>query len=467
MARAHLTSSKPDQAERPEWPPGPKGWPILGNVPELARDQLGFFSSIACQYGDVARFKIGSHSGVLVSDPNLAEQILVKQHGSYRKNSFFWRQVTALFGSGLLTSEGAAWQRQRRMAAPAFVSPTLESYAPIMVDATDEILRTWSSGQVRNVHTDMLSLTMKVASRTLFGCDVEEDTRMMEKDNEALQNEIDSRLSRPFVIPDWVPLPGHMRYLRAIARTDKMVAKIIERRRASPTNDVNLLSRLMLARDETGNPMSDRQLRDEVVTFLLAGQETTALALSWTWYLLGQYPDVDAKLGLELRKVLGARAPHVGDITQLPYTQHVITEAMRLYPPAWIVGRETAETCKIGKYTIPPGATVFISPWVLHRSSRFFDEPAAFKPERWAGTLSRDLPRFAYMPFGGGPRICIGQRFAIMEACLILATIAQKFSVEWLSDRPVIPQPSITLRPKHGVWVRLSARRQLTNSSLH
>lgn len=458
MSQAQLTSPQMHLPRHPRWPCGPKGWPLLGNLPALAGDRLAFFTSIAHTYGDVVGLRLGTQKAVLVNNSELIEQIFVKQHEKFRKNSFFWRQVTAIFGNGLLTSEGSAWQRHRRMAAPAFVSPRLESYAPVMVGETDEMLRTWQAGEIRDVHADMLTLTLSIASKTLFGCDVEEDANTIQYDNKVVSAEIDARFARPFVIPDVVPLPGHIRYRRAVARMNRMVAWIIEQRRRNPSQSVNFLSMLMQARDESGAPMSDRQLRDEVITFLLAGQETTALALSWSWYLLGKYPDVDAKLGEELQRILGGRLPKADDLPRLIFTQQVVTEAMRLFPPAWAIGRETAQACVLGDYLLPEGTTVFVSPWVLHRSARFFDDPEAFRPERWAGTLARDLPRFAYMPFGGGPRICIGNRFAVMEACLVLAAIAQNFSLEWQSDRPVVPQPSITLRPGNGVWVRLRSR---------
>jgi cytochrome P450 len=237
-----------------------------------------------------------------------------------------------------------------------------------------------------------------------------------------------------------------------------IVAKIInERRKDANDRYDDLLAMLMKSRDENGQPMADHQLRDEVLTFLLAGQETTALVLSWSLYLLGQYPNVMSNLQTEVSQVLRGRSARIQDQKQLLYTGQIISEAMRLFPPAWIVGREAAEDCKIGGYFVPKGTTIFISPWVLHRSPRFFEAPTDFRPERWAGSLGSALPRFAYMPFGGGPRICIGNRFALMEASLILATIAQKFGIEWQADKPVSPMPSITLRPQGGISVKLSA----------
>jgi cytochrome P450 len=219
-----------------------------------------------------------------------------------------------------------------------------------------------------------------------------------------------------------------------------------------------LLSMLMMAEDDEGRPMSEQQLRDEVITLLLAGHETTALALSWTWYLLSRHPDIDASLASELRHVLGGRPPAVADLLQLSFTTQVVTEAMRLYPPVWGFGREAVGDFEIGGYRIPGGTTIIISPWVLHRNPRHFERPMEFRPERWSGDLARQLPRFAYIPFGGGPRICIGNRFAMLEAALILATVATRFRLECQNDRPIIPFPSITLRPKEGIWVKPKRR---------
>jgi cytochrome P450 len=211
---------------------------------------------------------------------------------------------------------------------------------------------------------------------------------------------------------------------------------------------------LMTAKDDGGRPMSERQLRDEVITLLLAGHETTALALSWTWYLLSRNPDIDAKLASELRDVLGGRAPAAADLPRLTFIGQVVTEAIRLYPPVWGFGREAVEDCEIGGYSVSKGTTIIISPWVLHRNPRYFEHPKAFRPERWSGDFVRQLPRFAYIPFGGGPRICIGNRFAMMESALILATVAQRFRLEWQTNHLAVPYPSITLRPKEGIWVK-------------
>jgi len=264
-------------------------------------------------------------------------------------------------------------------------------------------------------------------------------------------------LRRPIFIPDGIPIPGNLRYRRALRRIDQLVARIITERRLSGEDRGDLLSLLLLARHENGEPMNERQIRDEVVTMLLAGHETTALALSWTCYLLSRHPAVESSLAAEVREVLGTRSPALSDLASLSLCEQAISEAMRLYPPAWAIGREAIDACEIGGYRVPVGMTIFISPWVLHRDSRYFDDPEEFRPDRWAGGLAKQLPRFAYMPFGGGPRVCIGNRFAMMEAVLILATIVQQFVLEAQNERPE-PFPSITLRPKGGVWLRPQSR---------
>jgi len=261
-------------------------------------------------------------------------------------------------------------------------------------------------------------------------------------------------------IPDWVPLPGHIRYRRAIATCEQVISRMVAERRSQSTEGrSDFLSRLMQARDADGKGLSDEQLRDETVTMLLAGHETTALALSWSFYLLGQHADIQRRLLEEVAEVLGDRDATIDDVDNLKFTEAAIQESMRLYPPAWIIGRESLAPFKVGGYEFGAQTMVLVAPWVLHRHAKHFDEPESFRPERWL--TPQTLPRYAYMPFGGGPRICIGQRFAMIEAVLLLATIVQRFGVVWQRDHSVTPFPSITLRPGGGVWVQLAARGQL------
>lgn len=438
-------------------PPGPKGVPLLGAALAFGRDPLRFLTECARRHGDLVAFRIGAWPALLVNNPEDIEYVLVKNHRGFTKNRHFWRYVRAIFGTGLLTAKGDDWQRQRRLNAPAFSGQRLAGYGAVMVRHANTTLKGWKPGERMDVHAEIMALTLEIAAETLFGTSVTRDVAAIEQSTNVLMAEISARLRRPFFIPDGIPIPGNVRYRRALRRIDQLVARIIAERRQSGEDRGDLLSLLLLARYENGEPMSGRQIRDEVVTMLLAGHETTALALSWSCYLLSRHPAIEARLAAEVREVLGTRAPTLDDLPRLPVCEQVINEAMRLYPPAWAIGREAIEPCEIGGYRVPAGMTIFISPWVMHRDARYFDHPNEFRPDRWASGLAKQLPRFAYMPFGGGPRVCIGNRFAMMEAVLILAMIAQHFVLEGQNERPE-PFPSITLRPKGGVWLRPQAR---------
>jgi cytochrome P450 len=438
--------------------PGPKGLPFLGSLPDLGRDVLGFFTQCARQHGDVVSFRLAAWPAMLLNRPDLVEYVLVKNHQNFIKHRFFWRHVEAIFGQGLLTSEGKFWHQQRRLAAPAFAASRVNRYGDSMVQHTERMLQHWQPGQVLNVHQEAMALTLQIAAKTLFDAETRQDVAEVSRAIDEVMEQISVRFRRPFWIPDALPLPGNLRYRRGVRRMDQLVARIIAERQNKLDDRGDLLSQLMLARNEAGQPMSARQIRDEVITMLLAGHETTALTLSWTWYLLGLHPAVDVQLAEEVHTVLRGRSPTFDDVPRLRFTEQVVSEALRLYPPAYAIGRQALTDCEIGGYHVPAGTTVYVSPWVMHRDPRWFDDPQAFRPERWAGSLAKELPRFAYMPFGGGARICIGNRFAMMEAVLILATVARQFRLERQSGRPVEPKPSITLRPGGGVWVRLVSR---------
>jgi cytochrome P450 len=438
--------------------PGPKGLPFLGSLPDLGRDVLGFFTQCARQHGDVVSFRLAAWPAMLLNRPDLVEYVLVKNHQNFIKHRFFWRHVEAIFGQGLLTSEGKFWHQQRRLAAPAFAASRVNRYGDSMVQHTERMLQHWQPGQVLNVHQEAMALTLQIAAKTLFDAETRQDVAEVSRAIDEVMEQISVRFRRPFWIPDALPLPGNLRYRRGVRRMDQLVARIIAERQNKLDDRGDLLSQLMLARNEAGQAMSARQIRDEVITMLLAGHETTALTLSWTWYLLGLHPAVDVQLAEEVHTVLRGRSPTFDDVPRLRFTEQVVSEALRLYPPAYAIGRQALTDCEIGGYHVPAGTTVYVSPWVMHRDPRWFDDPQAFRPERWAGSLAKELPRFAYMPFGGGARICIGNRFAMMEAVLILATVARQFRLERQSGRPVEPKPSITLRPGGGVWVRLVSR---------
>ncbi|HET6703045.1 MAG TPA: cytochrome P450 [Gemmatimonadaceae bacterium] len=445
----------------PVRPPGPKGHFLLGNLPELGSDILGLFASCARDHGDVAFLKLAGWPAFVLSHPEHIEQVLVTDHKNFIKHTFFWRHVRGIFGNGLLTSEGDFWLRQRRLAQPSFHRDRIAAYGDVMVSYTERALDEWRDGESRDVHHDLMRLTLLIVAKVLFDADVAREVETIGGALDDATKEIASRFRRPFRIPDAIPIPGNLRYRRAVRRLDGVVHRIIDQHRSHDGRG-DLLGLLMQARDDDGEAMSDAQLRDEAITILLAGHETTALALSWTCYLLSKHPAVAENIVAELTDVLGGtRPPTVADLPRLRFTEMVVMEAMRLYPPAYALGREAVKDCTIAGYEVRAGTSIFISPWVVHRDARWFDCPEEFLPERWAGNAAQRLPRFAYFPFGGGPRICIGNRFAMMEAVLLLACIVRRFRVVLEDERGVALFPSITLRPANGLRMTVRRRRSV------
>ena len=331
-----------------------------------------------------------------------------------------------------------------------------------MVSYAERMLDKWKHGEVRDIHSEMMQLTLEIAAKTLFNADVTSEASDVGAALQMLLADFNDRFDRRIPLPRWLPTPANLRAFRAVRRLDAIIYGFIEQRRASAENPGDLLSLLLAVMDEeTGSGMTNRQLRDEAMTLFLAGHETTALALSWTWYLVAQHPDVQAKLVAEWQRVLGGRLPTVADLPQLTYTEMVVREAMRLYPPAYLLGREATKECEIGGYRVPVGTTLWMCQWVVHRDPRNFANAETFDPDRWADGLLQRLPKYAYFPFGGGPRGCIGNTFALMEAVLVLAAIGQKFRFTLLSEHPVTPWPSFTLRPKAGIMMRLTSQRRV------
>lgn len=396
----------------------------------------------------------------LLNEPELIDQVLARQADNFIKSTLFYRHLSALFGQGLLTSEGEFWRRQHRLIAPAFQGARLAGYGEIMARYAQQMIQDWRPGEPRNLHRDMMALTMRIVAKTLFDAELGVEVEVISRTFTAVVEEISARLLRPFVIPAWIPTPGNRRYRRGVRELDRLVYRLLRERRKSGLDRGDLLSLLLAARDEAGQPMAERQLRDELVTLFLGGHETTAVTLSWTWHLLSGHPAVLARLQAELRTVLRGRPPVVADVARLRYSEAVIKESLRLFPPAWGIAREAVRACELGGYRLPAGATVAISPWLLHRDPRYFEQPDAFRPERWGPEQSRPLPRHAFMPFGGGPRICIGQRFAMLEAVLVLATVAQRFQPVRPPDYSAPPLASITLRPAVGVRLIMAALRR-------
>lgn len=439
------------------YPPGPEPHFLIGNFPLGSRDPLALLTSWARRFGDIFYYRAGWIHVYFLNHPDYIEEVLVSQHQNFIKDRVL-RNSRWFFGDGLLTSEGAQWLRQRRLSQPAFHRERVSSYACTITRYTEEMLNTWKDGENRDIHQEMMHLTVKIVAKVLFNVEVREETeRVAFALNVLMQQGTGGRMVLPAFLR-YLPLPAVLRVRRAVHQLDEIVYGIIRQRRANGADTGDLLSMLLQAKDEDGSQMTDRQLRDEVMTFLLAGHETTALSLSWIWYLLSQYPEVEHKLGQEFEQVLGGRTPQAQDLARLPYTEKVVKEALRLYPPAWGVGRTAAKDCEIGGYPVPAGANVVMSQWITHRDPRFHPRAETFDPDRWSNDGTQGLPKFAYFPFGGGPRLCIGASFALMEAALLLATIAQKFQLRMVPGHPVIPVPSVTLRPKNGIRMLVQER---------
>ena len=439
-----------------KFPAGPSQGLKRWSLGPLNNNPLEYFTKVAREYGDVAGLRVLNFKTVFINHPSLIEEVLVTNARKYSKGRVL-RANRHVFGEGLLTSEGDFWLRQRRLAQPAFHRARVASYAATMVDYTERMVQGWRGGEERDAHQEMMRLTLEIVAKTLFDADVERDAQEVGKSLELLL-EIGANFRRTIFVPHWLPTPTNLRVRREVKQIEKILYRIIAERRASGRDAGDLLSMLLSAQDEDGSRMTDRQLRDETITLFLAGHETTASTLSWTWWLLARHPAVEAKLHAELDAVLGDRAPTLDDLPKLRYTGHLITESLRLYPAAWGMARLVVEDHEIAGYAVTKGMGVAMAQWVVHRDPRWYDAPEEFRPERWEDDLLKRLPRFAYFPFGGGPRQCIGNAFALMEAALILATIARKFRFLLVADHPVVPLASITLRPRHGVRVTLESR---------
>jgi cytochrome P450 len=450
MATAPATESK----VLPLLPPGPKGRFLLGSLVEVSRDWLTFYKGCADEYGDVVRIHLAHVPVYLVVHPRDIETVLVTNAGNFTKSEDY-RALARVLGQGLLTSEGEFWKRQRSLIQPAFHRQSIQAYAAVMTQATGRMLDSWKEKGERNIHEDLMRVTLEIVAQCLFGAEVADAAKRVGKAMEVVTGRFIVNASLALLFRFDIPVLFAHREWRAIRELNEIIGGIIQERRSSNQPREDLLDMLLRARDADGNPMSDAQLRDEVMTLFLAGHETTAIALSWACYLIAQNPQVEMKLAEELQSVLGGRVPTPEDLPRLRYTEMVIKEVMRLYPAVWGIGRRAVEDCELGGYRVPAGSNVFILQWRTQRDPRFFPDADRFDPERWKDDPVRSgkIPRFAYFPFGGGPRVCVGAAFAMMEATLLLAMIQQRYHLEIVPGHPIEIFASVTLRPKHGIRV--------------
>jgi cytochrome P450 len=443
-------------------PPGPKLSVVDRLLYRPGRNRLEFFSTLARTYGDLASFRMGGETIFFVNHPQYVKDILVTHNRSFIKSRGLER-AKRLLGEGLLTSEDPVHLRPRRLMQPAFHRDRIAAYAGTMVHYAERIRSEWTPGSPIDVAQEMMRLTLSIAGKTLFDLDVESQAADVGRALTAVMNSFWTTMLPFAEVLERLPIPQLRRARRARERLDRIIYGMIGDRRAegrTMEERGDLLSMLLLAQDEEdeNRGMSDRQVRDEAMTILLAGHETTANALTWTWFLLSGAPDVERRLHEEVDRALGGRIPRVGDIGTLGFVERVVTESMRLYPPAWLIGRRALGEYHIGDY-VAPARTIFLaSPYVLHRDPRYFRDPERFWPDRWTPEFRAALPPFAYFPFGGGPRRCIGDSFAWMELVLVVATIAQRWSFRLVPSHPVVPHPVVTLRTKHGVLMMPEVR---------
>lgn len=439
------------------YPPGPRNLPVVGHLPAFRRDPIRFLERMAREFGDVAYFRLGPQPVYLLNDPELIKEVLVNQQQNFKKSRVLQKAKT-LLGEGLLTSQGAAHIRQRKLVSPAFHRQRLMGYAEAMVELGERTRSRWKAGETRDIAEDMMRLTLGVVGKTLFSADVEEEAGEIGEAMDVVLGLFQIALLPFSELIEHLPLPVSVRFRKARERLDRTIYKIINERRASGEDRGDLLSMLILAQDDEGGAgMTDKQVRDEAMTLFLAGHETTANALTWTWYLLSQNPEAERKFHEEIDGVLEGRLPGFEDLPRLRYTESVLAESIRLYPPAWTLGRMAIEDCRIGTYEVAAESIVLMSPWVTQRDGRFWPEAGRFLPERFLEDAP-ERPKFAYFPFGGGSRVCIGERFAWMEGVLLLATIGQWWRFGLWEGQRVEPRPMITLRPRYGMKMILEQR---------
>ncbi|MCX5144270.1 MULTISPECIES: cytochrome P450 [unclassified Streptomyces] len=436
--------------------PGPKGLPFLGNMPQFGKNPLAFFERLR-GHGDLVQWRFGPNSCVFIADPECIGELLTETERTFDQPALGIAFRTVM-GNGVVVARGADWRRKRSLVQPSVRPKQVRSYAATMAGSTVELADTWSGGRRIDIKREMAALTQKIAVRTIFGVDTPADAEAMGRAMDVAQAEIGKEFAGiGALLPDWVPTPGRARIKKAAAVIDAEVGRVVARHREGTDDRPDLLSRLLTAVDETGAKLDDREIRDETVTLYIGGHETTSSTLVWAWYLLSRNPGARAALSEELDRVLGDREPGFDDYAQLPYTQAVVKETLRLYPTIWLVTGVAKEGARIGGLPIPEGTRVWSSQWATHRDERWFPEPEEFRPERWDPETGDEIAEYAWFPFGGGPRVCLGTRFAMVEAVLILAVLARRFDLD-VDPGTVNPVPTLTLQPDREVMATVRAR---------
>ncbi|MGF1581375.1 MAG: cytochrome P450 [Gemmataceae bacterium] len=442
-------------AAAPTLPPGPKGHFLTGNLGEFHKDVVGFYDKMANEYGDVVTFRLVNRRMILLSHPDLIEEVFVHKAKHFAKKTHVLHLLWPILGNGLLSSDGDFWLKQRRLMQPMFSRQQILNYVDSFVEYTQRMVTGWNNGNGIDLFQEMTRLTLEIISKALFDAEITDDANDI---GDALTVMMHSFIARwgsvTPPLPLYIPTPANIRFARAIKRVDKLIYRFIDDRRASHEQRNDLLSVLLRARDEDGSQMTDKQLRDEAITLFLAGHETTANTLTFALYLLATHPEAMVKVQQEVDRVVGDRPVNAEDKQHLTYTESVIKEAMRLYPPAYVVGRVTKTECEIGGYRFPVGTTALMSQWVMHRKPEYWDEPDTFRPERWLDGSTDALHNFAYFPFGGGARLCIGNHFAMLESIMILVTIVKHVQgLELKEGFELTLRPVVTLKPEHGIPV--------------
>jgi cytochrome P450 len=462
MAIMGETSRPTAVAEKASWR-GPQGNWLFGCVRDLQGDPLNFYKQTWQTYGDYARIR--AFPGIyvyLLIDPEAVEHVLLKNHKNYRKPDFFNKTVSLLAGNGILSSEGDFWLRQRRLSQPAFLRSRVAAFGPHMVTATDLFIQEWEKaefGHALDIVPEMMRLALRIASTSLFSTDISGEADAIGRAFRVAFAQIGDKMSGRTRVPLWVPTRRNREFRESKALLDRVVLELIESRRRNPTVTNDVLDMLLAAQDnESGTGMTDQQLRDEVITLITAGHESVGAAWSWAWHLLAQHPKIQEDLHDEAKGRLGGRTPTPDDLPHLPLATAVFEETMRLYPPAWGQPRETIAADEINGYSLPGKAIVTLSQWITHRHPRFWNDPDRFDPQRFLPPGDPRRPKMAYFPFGGGPRMCIGNHFAMIEGPLVLAALAQRFHLTPVPGHTVIPDPTFTLRPKTGVQVIVRKR---------